>query len=41
LLQYELWDYPVLASTRQSNVTTSIQISMWPKSWRSHRDIVQ
>jgi hypothetical protein len=41
LLQYEVWDYPVLASTRQSNVTTSIQLSIWAKSWRCHRNIVQ
>ena len=33
-LQYELWDYPVLASSRQSNVSTSIELGIWPNSWR-------
>jgi hypothetical protein len=31
-VQYELWDFPVLASTRRSNVSTSIQFTYWP-SW--------
>jgi hypothetical protein len=30
-VQYELWNFPVIASTRQSNVTSSIQLSFWPK----------
>jgi membrane-associated phospholipid phosphatase len=31
-VQYEKWDFPVIASTRQSNVTTAIQLSFWPKA---------
>lgn len=35
LVQYEAWTFPVLASTRQSNVTASVQLSFWPKNpWR-------
>jgi membrane-associated phospholipid phosphatase len=34
-VQYEAWTFPVLAFTRQSNVTTMIQLSFWPKSRRS------
>jgi hypothetical protein len=30
-LQYEQWKAPVLASTRQSDVTGSIQLTFWPK----------
>jgi len=31
--QYERWDVPVLASTPQSNWTTSFQVGFWPRSW--------
>jgi hypothetical protein len=31
MVQYETWNYPVVALTRQSNVTTSVQLSFWPK----------
>ncbi len=31
-VQYERWNFPVLAPMGQSNVTTSIQITFWPKS---------
>jgi membrane-associated phospholipid phosphatase len=34
-VQYELWNFPVIASTRQSNVTSSVQIGFWPKSFRA------
>jgi hypothetical protein len=34
LLQYETWNFPVLAPAKQSNVTTSIQISFWPGALR-------
>jgi membrane-associated phospholipid phosphatase len=34
-VQYEEWTFPVIASTQQSNVTSSIQLSFWPKSFRS------
>ncbi len=30
-VQYEAWTFPVLAATRQSNVTSSVQLSFWPK----------
>jgi membrane-associated phospholipid phosphatase len=30
-VQYEAWNFPVVASTRQSNVTSSVQLSFWPK----------
>jgi membrane-associated phospholipid phosphatase len=29
-LQYERWDIPLLATTRQSNVAASLQFSFWP-----------
>jgi len=28
--QYETWDFPVLAPTRQTDLTTSIQLTFWP-----------
>jgi membrane-associated phospholipid phosphatase len=30
-VQYEVWNFPVIATGRQSNVTSSIQLSFWPK----------
>jgi len=30
-VQYEAWTFPVIASTRQSNVTSTVQLSFWPK----------
>jgi membrane-associated phospholipid phosphatase len=30
-VQYEVWNFPVIASGRQSNVTSSVQLSFWPK----------
>jgi len=30
LLQYEQWSFPALASTPQSNVTGSIQLTLYP-----------
>ncbi|HEY4904187.1 MAG TPA: capsule assembly Wzi family protein [Candidatus Sulfotelmatobacter sp.] len=33
-VQYEAWTFPVLAFGRQNNVTTMIQLSLWPKSKR-------
>ena len=30
-VQYEAWTYPVIASSRQSNVTSSLQLTFWPK----------
>ena len=32
LVQYEMWNFPVLASGAQSNVSASLQISYWPRS---------
>jgi membrane-associated phospholipid phosphatase len=34
LLQYDRWKAPVLAAGLQSNVTTSVQFTFWPKSWK-------
>ena len=31
LVQYEAWTFPVIAPTRQSNVTSSVQLTFWPK----------
>jgi hypothetical protein len=31
LLQYETWNAPILAPGRQTNVTTSVQLTFWPK----------
>jgi hypothetical protein len=33
-VQYEAWTFPVLATGRQTNVTSTIQLSFWPKSLR-------
>jgi len=33
-LQYERWDIPLLATTRQSNMTASFEFSYWPKVGR-------
>lgn len=32
-VQYEAWNFPVIASTRQSNVTSSVQLTFWPKGF--------
>jgi membrane-associated phospholipid phosphatase len=32
-VQYERWDFPVIAPTRQSNVTSSVQFTFWPKGF--------
>jgi membrane-associated phospholipid phosphatase len=34
-VQYENWDYPVISSTPQSNVSASIQFTFWPGTWLS------
>jgi len=31
VVQYEAWTFPVIAPTRQSDVTSSVQLSYWPK----------
>ena len=33
-VQYERWNAPVLATTPQSNWTSSVQMTFWPRSWR-------
>jgi len=35
--QYEQWTIPVLASNRQSDFLSSIQITYWPKEWAKKR----
>lgn len=43
-VQYEAWNFPVIASTQQSNVTSMIQLSFWPKSFRvkdKDKDVAQ
>ena len=37
-VQYEKWDFPVLASTRQSDVSTSIQFTFWPRFGHSENE---
>jgi hypothetical protein len=32
-VQYEIWNFPVIATTRQSNVTSAVQLSFWPKGF--------
>jgi hypothetical protein len=32
-VQYETWNFPVIATTRQSNITSSVQLSFWPKGF--------
>jgi hypothetical protein len=34
LLQYELWNYPILATKPQTNWTSSLGITLYPESWR-------
>jgi len=33
VVQYEAWTFPVISPTKQSNMTTSIQLSVWPKGF--------
>jgi len=33
-VQYEVWDFPVIAAASQSNVTSSMRLSFWPGSFR-------
>ena len=35
MVQYETWHYPVIDLTRQSNVTSMLELSFWPTSFRS------
>ena len=36
-IQYETWNFPVLAPGKQTDVTTSIQLTFWPKGWHRKR----
>ena len=33
-VQYENWTFPVISPTKQSNVTSSVQLTFWPKPLR-------
>jgi hypothetical protein len=33
VVQYETWTFPVIAPAQQSNVSTSVQLSFWPKGF--------
>jgi hypothetical protein len=33
-VQYETWDYPILSPGVHSNVTTSLQLTFWPRLWK-------
>jgi hypothetical protein len=35
-VQYEKWNYPLLNPLARSNVTTSVQLSFWPRNWGLH-----
>ena len=32
-VQYEKWSAPILAPTAQSNWTSTVQVTFWPKQW--------
>jgi hypothetical protein len=32
LVQYEAWTFPVIASNKQTDVSSSLQLSFWPKA---------
>jgi membrane-associated phospholipid phosphatase len=38
-VQYEVWDFPVIAAASQSNVTSSLQLSFWPGSFRKKSEL--
>jgi membrane-associated phospholipid phosphatase len=33
-LQYDRWKAPILASGLRTNITTSVQVTFWPKDWK-------
>lgn len=33
-IQYEKWNYPILAPGVQSDVSTSVQLTFWPRLWK-------
>jgi len=40
-VQYERWTFPVISPTRQSNITSSVQVTFWPKSISRRRGMDQ
>jgi hypothetical protein len=40
-VQYERWTFPVISPTRQSNITSSVQLTFWPKSISRRRGMDQ
>jgi hypothetical protein len=32
-VQYEVWNYPILARGSHSVVTSSVQLTYWPRAW--------
>jgi hypothetical protein len=32
-VQYETWTFPVIAQTQQSNVTSTLELTFWPKGF--------
>ena len=36
-VQYEAWSFPVLTANRQNNMTTMVQVGIWPKANASRR----
>jgi membrane-associated phospholipid phosphatase len=40
-LQYERWTFPVISPTRQSNISSSLQLSFWPKGFSRRRGVDQ
>jgi membrane-associated phospholipid phosphatase len=37
-VQYEVWNFPVLALTRQTDVSTSVQLTYWPRFGHAQND---
>ena len=35
-VQYEKWNYPVIDPLPKSNVSTSVELSFWPRGWSLH-----
>jgi hypothetical protein len=33
MVQYEAWTFPVLATSRQSDLSSSLQLTFWPKGF--------
>lgn len=41
VVQYEAWTFPVLAATRQTDVSSSLQLSFWPKGFSRKNEAEQ